>query len=543
MPPPARPAGFSDCRALVVDGNATSRSALAAMLRDLGVGTVVQTSRIVDGRRALENGEFDIVLCDYHFEHSTTTGQDLLDDLRRANLLPYSTVFVMVTGEASYARVAEAAEGALDGYLLKPHTAGALEQRLVQARHRKQVLRQVFEAIGSEDFARAAALCVQRFEARGEFWLFSARIGAELLLRLGMHEPARKLYDAVREARAAPWARLGIARAELDAGKPREALGTLNALLTEEPGYADAYDVMGRAQVEQGDLDAALATFRQSVAITPHSIARLQKQGMLAFHLGEAAEARRALASAARIGLGSKSFDPQSLVLLAFGHFDDRDGKELGRARDMLEQLGERRAGDGRVRRFVAIGQLLVAMHGRQVAEVLEDLRGLAAQVGHADFDFEAGVNLLGLLARLRATELQLDSIDGWIREVARRFCTSKASAELLRLALRGDAAGEAIVAEVHADIGRLAEQAMTHTLAGAPGDAVRTLIAHGRETRNAKLIDLAGAVLARHAARISDGAPMEQAVAALRTRYCTKASQVAVGAGTGREAGALALR
>jgi CheY-like chemotaxis protein len=543
MPPPARPADFSDCRSLIVDGNATSRSTLAAMLRDLGVGHVVQCSRLADGRRALENGTFDIVLCDYHFEHSSSTGQDLLDDLRRANLLPYATVFVMITGEASYAKVAEAAEGALDGYLLKPHTASSLEQRLVQARHRKHVLRHVFEAIEAEDFARAAALCVQRFEAKAEFWLFSARIGAELLLRLGMHEPARKLYDAVRATRAAPWARLGIARADLDAGKTKEAVATLTALMTEDPGYADAYDVMGRAQVEQGDLQAALATFRQAVAITPHSIARLQKQGMLAFHLGDAAEARRALSAAARIGLASKSFDPQSLVMLAFGHFDERDGKELGRDRDMLIQLGERRADDTRVQRFAEIAQVLVAMHARQVAEVVHRLKMLAAQVDHADFDFEAGINLLALLARLRATELQLDPIDAWVREVARRFCTSKASAELLRLALRGDAAGEAIVAEVHVDIGRVAEEAMSHTLAGAPGEAVLTLIAHGRETRNAKLIDLAGAVLTRHAAKITDGTPMQEAVAALRSRWCTRAAQVVVGAGTGRAAGSLALR
>jgi tetratricopeptide (TPR) repeat protein len=347
----------------------------------------------------------------------------------------------------------------------------------------------------------------------------------------------------VHAVRAAPWARLGVARADLDAGRAREAVAALGALMAEEPGYADACDVLGRAQVEHGDLAAALATFRQAVAITPHSIARLQKQGMLAFHLGAAAEARRALSAAARIGLHSKSFDPQSLVMLAFGHFDERDGKELGRDRDLLVQLGERRGDDARVRRFAEIGHVLVAMHARQEAEAGQRLTELAAQVDQADFDFEAGVNLLALLARLRATEPPLERIDGWIGEVARRFCTSRASAELLRLALRGDAAGEAIVAAVHADIGRLAEEAMSHTLAGAPGDAVRTLIVHGRQTRNAKLIDLAGAVLARHAAKIADGTPLEEAVAALRTRWCTRAAQVVVGGGTGRAAGALALR
>jgi CheY-like chemotaxis protein len=109
------------------------------------------------------------VLCDYHFEHSGMSGQDLLDELRRAQLLPYATVFVMVTGEASYTRVAEVAEAALDSYLLKPHTAAALEQRLLQARHRKKVLGSIFAAIEAGDFAQAAALCKDRFDQRAEY--------------------------------------------------------------------------------------------------------------------------------------------------------------------------------------------------------------------------------------------------------------------------------------------------------------------------------------------------------------------------------------
>ena len=62
------------------------------------------------------------------------------------SLLPYTTVFLMISGEASYDKVAEAAESALDGYLLKPYTASALGERLKQARHRKRELGAIFGA-------------------------------------------------------------------------------------------------------------------------------------------------------------------------------------------------------------------------------------------------------------------------------------------------------------------------------------------------------------------------------------------------------------
>ena len=68
---------------------------------------------------------------------------------------------------------------------------------------------------------------------------------------------------------------------------------------------------MGRVQVEQGDMTAALETYRTATELTPASISRLQKQGMLAFYMGEAAEATDALERTVRIGISSKMFDCQ----------------------------------------------------------------------------------------------------------------------------------------------------------------------------------------------------------------------------------------
>ena len=116
--------------ALVIDSNANSRSLITSQLRELGLGFVRAVTRVKDARIVLENAPYDLVICDYHFEGHEESGQDLLDELRRENLLPYSTVFMMITGEATYATVAEAAEAALDGYLIKPYTLNALAERI-----------------------------------------------------------------------------------------------------------------------------------------------------------------------------------------------------------------------------------------------------------------------------------------------------------------------------------------------------------------------------------------------------------------------------
>ena len=98
-------------------------------------GRIIVRGKLVSRGKAKKA---DFVLCEQNFnDDSAYTGQNLLDDLRRAQLLPYSTVFIMVTGEATYSKVAEAAESSLDGYLLKPHKPSVLLERLLQAQRRK----------------------------------------------------------------------------------------------------------------------------------------------------------------------------------------------------------------------------------------------------------------------------------------------------------------------------------------------------------------------------------------------------------------------
>jgi CheY-like chemotaxis protein/cytochrome c-type biogenesis protein CcmH/NrfG len=333
---------LSKCTALVVDGNPTSRSILVGQLREFGMGSVSQAARAVDARRQLEFKSFDFVLCELHFASEDFSGQDLLDDLRRNQLMPFSTIFIMITGEATYAKVAEAAESALDGYLLKPHKAAHLGERLRQARVRKLSLQGIFSAIEAEDFATAARLCMERFESKGLFWLYAARVGAELMLRIGQPGEAQKLYRAVVAAKTLPWAKLGVARSQLDAGQTTQAVSTLESLISEDANFSDAYDVMGRAQFELGKFDKALETYRMAATLTPASVSRLQNFAMMTYYAGSHVEAEKLLDKTTRLGLESKMFDCQTLVLLAFTRLEIGDRKGLQRCHDDFARLMER---------------------------------------------------------------------------------------------------------------------------------------------------------------------------------------------------------
>jgi len=531
------------CRALVIDGNPTSRSVLTAQLRDFGVGTVVQTGRVKEARTILENRHFDVVLCDYHFEGSDMSGQDLLDELRREQLLPFSTVFLMVTGEASYAKVTEAAESALDGYLLKPHNATSLGNRVLEARKRKRVLKHVFEAIEAGDFGAAAQLCQARFEKRAQYWLYAARIGAELYLRLDQHAEAQQLYAAVVEARALPWAKLGIARSQLASGQVVPARRTLDALIGEMPSHADSYDVLGRVLVEQGEMQQAFEIYQKAAELTPGSVTRLLHAGTLAFYAGQSEQAMTALDRACVIGVASKMFDDHALVLLALLQFDAKDPKALQRTSDHLSRRIDKQPDNRRILRFQRVIDTLRSMQAKKVAEAMRMVRELTEEVDSAEMDMEAACNLVALWGRLNSSEIQLDEMPGQVQRIVQRFCVSRASMEMLIASAQGTEPAATIVRDTHAHISSMAEKAMGHAMNGSPGEAVQMLLAVGAETRNAKLIELASLVAQRHQEKIVDVGELQARARDLAQRYCAKGAHLIGAKQGGRSAGGLSLR
>ncbi|WP_043703843.1 response regulator [Tepidimonas taiwanensis] len=529
--------------ALVIDGNPTSRSILVSQLRDMGARMVAQSPRIADARRQLEFRTFDVVVCEQNFPNDTGTGQALLDDLRRAGLLPFATVFIMVTTEASYSKVAEAAESALDSYLLKPFTANQLAQRIGQARHRKTVLRDIFEAVEAQRYEEAARLCLQRFEQRQDYWLYAARVGAELLLRLGRYDEAQRLYEAVVEAKALPWARLGVARAQIESGQLQKANQTLHSLIDSEPDYADAYDVMGRAQIELGNFDAALAAYKMATDLTPASISRLQRHGMLAHYCGQRDTAEALLARSVRLGLDSKMFDAQTLVLLGFMRFEAGDRKGLQRYWDDALRMVERHPKSWRLRRLAQVLEIALLLLDAQVARVLERLRAMMATINDEDFDFEAACNLATLLAYVAQRAIQIDEVEERLTVLGQRFCTSKALTALLAQAASAHPPYAERLAALHNEVLGIVEHAMRQSLAGNPRAAVRELIAQGEATCNAKIIESAWGVLKRYESRIEDAAALAELIQPLRTRYQSYTNKPVIGDKAARQAGGVSLR
>ncbi|HET8868954.1 MAG TPA: tetratricopeptide repeat protein [Aquabacterium sp.] len=536
--------GIEEARALIVDGNHTSRSILAAQLRDLGVGTVVQSSRPQDARGKLEHATFDFVLCDYHFENCEYSGQDLLDDLRRSQLLPYFTTFVMVTGEASYNKVAEAAESALDSYIVKPYTATSLGERLLLARRRKLALAKVFEALEAGDTSRAAALCVQRYIEGLPYGLYAARIGGELFLRQGRFDEAKALYQKLMERNPPPaWARLGLARTLLDSQQAPQAKKILESLVKDAPDFAEGHDLLGKVQVEQGDMNEALETYKHAWDITPSSITRSAKLGAITFYMGEQEEAKRPLERAAALGAGSKMFDNQSLVLLAFVRYDARDPKGVRRSLSQLEHTLHKSPDNARLMRQIEIVKVLAQLADKHTEAAKSEMFTLGRQLDAPDLDVEGACNILSLLARMPSETARGTRAKEWVESLVWRFSGTKAAAQLMTAASESLTEQHDQVLAVLAQAQSAIQTALTYALTGERRHTVVELINLAKKWRNAKWAEMAAHALDRHKDHIPDADALTGSIRELKSMFAGQPSKLPLGNEDGRQTGGLSLR
>lgn len=529
--------------ALVVDANPTSRSVLTSQLREFGFSVVKGASRIADAREMIEHRRFNLILCDDSGDGGGSTGQDLLEELRREQLMPYSTVFVMLTPEATYASVAEAAEAALDSFMVKPFSANSLFERLKESRQRKRVLKDIFEAMEAKNFQRAADLCLERFHQRQLYWLYAARIGAELLLMLKRNDEAKALYDAVIAAKTMPWAKLGVARVQLAEGDVVQARRTLEALIDEAPQFADSYDVLGKVHIEQGNLSEALETYRIAAERTPGCVLRLQHAGTLSFYTGDAAAAKDLLERTWQLGHKSRLFDVLSMMLLALLRFDANDTKGLEGAHDVLVSFSERYPQSVRLRRMAQLGDVLVRLNRGRLEEAVTLLRRETEALHEPNFDMESATNAISVWSRLVRYGTGTNEIDTILSQLARRFSVSRATCEVLVAAARMHPDAAEGIRNAYTQVMKVAEQAMNLSLQGQPKNAVEALLQYGGSSRNAKLIEMAGLVARRHQERIDGVQELLETAETLSHRYCAPATHIAGVRRSNRSAGGMVLR
>lgn len=114
-------------RILVVDDFATMRRIIKNLLGELGFNNLDEAD---DGKTALpimQTGEVDFLVTDWNMPGMS--GLELVKAVRTDPKLKHTPI-LMVTAEAKKSQIVEAAQAGINGYVVKPFTAGTLNEKV-----------------------------------------------------------------------------------------------------------------------------------------------------------------------------------------------------------------------------------------------------------------------------------------------------------------------------------------------------------------------------------------------------------------------------
>ena len=121
--------GIEDTKFLVVDDFSTMRRIVRNLLKELGYTNVDEAEDGVVALQKIKGGGFQFIITDWNMPNMT--GIELLKAVRADagfNRLP----ILMITAEAKKENIIAAAQSGASGYIVKPFTAGTLNDKLVK---------------------------------------------------------------------------------------------------------------------------------------------------------------------------------------------------------------------------------------------------------------------------------------------------------------------------------------------------------------------------------------------------------------------------
>jgi DNA-binding NarL/FixJ family response regulator len=273
-------------RVVLADYHPQSRTALREMVSLLGATSIINANNASEVVRLAKAGSIDMILCDYQLD-GERDGQQLLEELRNTSKIPLATMFMMITGERTYQKVAAVAEFAPDDYLLKPFTANQLQARISAVAVKKKAFARAYTLMESGKLEAAIVEYGKVRETHPQYGSDALRLTIEVMLKLKRHADAQALLKEVIAQKLVPWAAMGLARIKYAEGALAEAETGLTGVVEDNPDYLGAKDLLAVVKEDLGKPDEALAVIEGAGAAGLSNIGRLRHAGNLAAQTGD----------------------------------------------------------------------------------------------------------------------------------------------------------------------------------------------------------------------------------------------------------------
>ncbi|MBX2807129.1 MAG: response regulator [Cellvibrionaceae bacterium] len=295
---------YEKLRVLVVDDFNNFRLTLNKIMYELGFRSLDSVNTGEEALNHCRKKHYDIILCDYNLG-AGKNGQQLLEELRIAQLMQQGDIFILLSAETSRNIVMSAYDCEPDAYLTKPITTKVIQQRLKRLLAKRAELSFVYDALEQNDSEKAISLLTRQINNNTRHSMDCQKLLAEIYIAHQQLDEAELLYRSVLEMRALNWAQLGLAQIKAIRGDTETAQLWLNDIIAENPSYMPAYDALSEVFSQSNDKENLQKILEKAVEVSPLSIGRQVYLAKTALDNGDAEVAALAYRKTAKYGENS----------------------------------------------------------------------------------------------------------------------------------------------------------------------------------------------------------------------------------------------
>ncbi|MCU7818012.1 MAG: response regulator [gamma proteobacterium symbiont of Lucinoma myriamae] len=292
---------LSNTRFLIIDDFGNYRSMLRSILVSCGAQSIDDAANANDAIKKIIHNKFDVILCDYNLGDGQN-GQQLLEEVMHRHLIPYGTIYIMITAENAQSMVMAAVEYRPDGYLNKPFPKDLLLKHLEMLVEKKAIMKDVYTAYNKKDYKKALKIADEKIAKHPKQALELNKLKAEIALAANKLDVAQQVYDKALAIRDFQWAKVGKAKVLTKRNEDAQAQVLLEEVIKENKNFIEAYDLLATILERQGKNRDVQDILSQATKISPHTVARQQHLAQVAIQNDDFSTAEKSLKRAVNDG-------------------------------------------------------------------------------------------------------------------------------------------------------------------------------------------------------------------------------------------------
>ncbi len=328
----------------MVDDFPAMRSMMRSMLMAFGANDIREARNGEEALKHLQEDKMELVLCDYNLGEGKD-GQQVLEEAKERELLPYSSLFIMNTAENTSEMVMGAVEFQPDEYLVKPFNKVVLQMRIRKLQEKKQGFRKISNAIEAKDYQKAIALCDAAMQQDQKNIFDLLKLKADLLLRISDYKNAEQVYEKVLNIRELAWAQFGLGKVYFYLNRLEEAQQLFEAVIADNKTFVTAYDWLAKVEKALGHTKKSQETLSKAIAISPKQVLRQKALGEVSYLNEDYDVAEKAFKTVVREGKNSIHRNPSDFGGLAKVYVKKEAGKNALKVINDMKQEYKNAAG------------------------------------------------------------------------------------------------------------------------------------------------------------------------------------------------------